>query len=225
MSAPDLTPRAPVTVDLARTDPARLYDAAYYRSGCSLEGYDAYGRHEPWLSFFGNAADRIVRRYQPRTAIDIGCAFGLLVEALCDRGVDAYGVDVSPYAVSNARDDMADRLWVQSVVDPIPVFSGAERYDLAICIEVLEHLPPEQAEAAIANICSISDRVLFSSSPDDFDEPTHFNVLPASDWLTLFAACGFVPAWRSSARYVSPHAFVVERRSVSRRGVLGRLLG
>ena len=218
------TQRRSDTVDLARTDPARLNDATYYRTGRSLDGDDAFGRHEPWLSFFDKVAERIVRRYEPRNAIDVGCAFGLLVEALCDRGVEAFGLDVSTHAISMARADMKDRLWVQSVHDPIPVFSGSERYDLAICIEVLEHLPPEQAETAIANICAISDRVLFSSTPDDFDDPTHFNVLPMSDWLTLFAAYGFFPAWRSSARFVSRHAFVVERRE-PRRGVLGRLLG
>ncbi|MCB2134196.1 MAG: hypothetical protein KDD96_19040, partial [Rhodobacteraceae bacterium] len=92
------TQRRSDTVELARTDPARLNDATYYRTGRSLDGDDAFGRHEPWLSFFDKVAERIVRRYEPRNAIDVGCAFGLLVEALCDRGVEAFGLDVSTHA-------------------------------------------------------------------------------------------------------------------------------
>jgi SAM-dependent methyltransferase len=216
--------RVAATVDQARKDPASLYDEGYYQNGCSEDGYEEYGRHEPWLSHFGNAAKKIVRRYKPKTAVDVGCAFGLIIEALCDLGVDAYGFDISPFAISNARTDMTDRLRVHSILEPVPLRAGGKKYDLAICIEVLEHLPPEQAETAIANLCAASDRVLFSSSPDDFDEPTHFNVLPTAEWLKMFAAQGFVPGKYKEADYIAKHAFVVEREGL-RRGLLGKLFG
>lgn len=216
--------RPEATVDRAREDPASLYDETYYKTGYATDTEAAYGRHEPWLSHFAGAAKHITRRYHPKSAVDVGCAFGLMVEALCDRGVDAYGFDVSPYAVANARTDMSDRLRVHSILDPVPLRAGGKKYDIAICIEVLEHLPPEQAEKAIANLCAASDRVLFSSSPDDFEEPTHFNVLPVDEWLKLFAAQGFVPGKYKDAMYIAPHAFVVERPK-TRTGLLGRILG
>jgi hypothetical protein len=91
------------------------------------------------------------------------------------------------------------------------VHCDEERYDLIVCIEVLEHLPPEATEPAILNICSACDRVLFSSSPDDFDEPTHFNVRPTEEWMALFEAQGFRAARPVWAPFVSTHAFVMER--------------
>jgi len=215
--------RATATSEKSRTNPESLYGADYYAGGYATGTGDEYGRHEPWLSFFNRVAENIVKNHKPKRVADIGCAFGLLVEALCDRGVDAYGFDLSPYAISNARNDMKDRLKVHSILEPIPLVDGC-KYDLVICIEVLEHLPPEQAQAAIVNLCSAGDRIIFSSTPDDFDEPTHFNVLPTEEWLALFAKNYFFPAKKPQARYIAPHTFVVEKH-VRRRGFIDQMFG
>jgi len=183
----DETHEKAAKLDLARTNPAALYDAEYYESGYDKNDPEAYGRHEPWLSFFKSGARVIDRTFRPKTVIDIGCAYGLLVEALCDRKIDAYGLDVSPYAIENARPDMTDRLFVHSITDPVP-------------------------DLAIDNICATSDRILFSSSPDDFEEPTHFNVLPTDTWLEKFKARGFVPSpVMPVAEFIAPQARIVER--------------
>ena len=65
-----------------------------------------------------------------------------------------------------------------SVADPIE-----GRYDLVTCIEVLEHMPEAEAIRAIAAMTKATDRILFSSSPSDFNEPTHVNVHRAIYWL------------------------------------------
>lgn len=197
-------------LEIARTDPGQLYGAEYYGEGYEKGTSHKYGRHDPWLTFFKGIARRINRNFRPKTVADVGCAYGLLVEALVDKGVDAYGFDVSSYAIGNSRPDIQNRLTVHSLFDPIPLRDG-KKYDLAVCIEVLEHIPPESAELAIKNLCACSDRILFSSSPDDFDEPTHFNVLPTDAWLKMFAKHGFLPAKRGyMATYVAQQARVVE---------------
>ena len=219
--------RETANIDLARHSPEDLYDAEYYKDGCDVDGYADYGRSEKWTQFFGNAAKKIKRRYGPGTVADVGCAFGLLTEALVDLGVDAYGFDVSPYAIGNAREDMKDRLRVHSIFEPVPLRATGEKYDMTICIEVLEHLPPEMTDQAIDNLCATSERILFSSSPDDFDEPTHFNVLPTEAWLEKFAARGYFPSPHGAvADFIAPHARVVETALAKppRRSFLSRLL-
>ena len=229
----DETQEKAAKLDLARTNPAALYDAEYYESGYDKNDPEAYGRHEPWLSFFKSGARVIDRTFRPKTVIDIGCAYGLLVEALCDRKIDAYGLDVSPYAIENARADMTDRLFVHSITDPVPLHKnkkGVEaKYDMAVCIEMLEHLPEDITDLAIDNICATSDRILFSSSPDDFEEPTHFNVLPTDIWLEKFKARGFAPSpVMPVAEFIAPQARIVERpgtpigtRGLSLKGLFG----
>ena len=92
-----------------------LYNEEYYQN---YNG-DDYGRNEKWLSFFGNIADNIVEKIQPKTVLDIGCAYGLLVESLRDRGCEAYGIDVSDYALSRARDDVLKYLSVDTILRPM----------------------------------------------------------------------------------------------------------
>jgi 2-polyprenyl-3-methyl-5-hydroxy-6-metoxy-1,4-benzoquinol methylase len=65
-------------------------------------------------------------------------------------------------------------------------------YDLNVAIEVLEHLTAEDGKKAIQNLCKLSNRVLFSSTPDDHEEPTHQNVQPLKYWIKLFEDNGFV---------------------------------
>ncbi len=133
---------------------------------------------------------------------------GMLVEALWDRGIEAHGVDLSPYAISQVRPDMRPYCRVGSLTEPIE-----GRYDLVTCIEVLEHMPHEEASIAIDGLTGVTDTILFSSSPVDFNEPTHFNVQPPIAWLKMFADHGFWPDLGFDATFISPQAFLVRRRT------------
>src|SRR5918999_662007 len=115
------------------------FDAHYFAHSCG----QPYCRNEHWLRFFGAIADRIVRDIAPARALDAGCALGLLVEALRARGVDAQGIDVSEYAIAHVHDSVKAHCRVGSVAGDL-----GGRYDLIVCIEVLEHMPAAEAEAA-----------------------------------------------------------------------------
>jgi SAM-dependent methyltransferase len=177
------------------------YDAYYFAHDCGRP----YQRDEAWLGFFGGIADQIVRQIGPRTVLDAGCAMGFLVESLRDRGVEAYGLDVSEYAIQRVRPDIRRYCWVGSVTDALP-----QRYDLIVCIEVLEHLAPGEADVAIANLCAHTDDALFSSTPLDYKEATHVNVQPPEHWADLFARhslyrdvdfdAGFITPWAARFR-------------------------
>ena len=139
--------------------------------------------------------------------LDVGCALGFLVEAFWDRGVEAWGFDVSPYAIGQVRRDMQPYCRVASAVDPI---EGA--YDLITCIEVLEHLPEAEASQAARNITHATSTLLFSSTPNDVQEATHFNVRPVISWLRLFQDLGFSPDLTFDASFVCSHAMLLRRR-------------
>ncbi len=184
-------------------DLSNLFDANYYRTGLGFP----YERNDHWLNFFGAIADEIIRSLKPQTVFDAGCAMGFLVESLWDRGVEAYGVDVSSFAISQVRRDVQRHCREGSLVDPIE-----GRYDLVTCIEVLEHLLPEETEAVIGNLAAITDTILFSSSPTDVTEATHFNVRPVIGWLKLFAEAGFSPDCVFDASFVAPHAMLLRKQ-------------
>ena len=158
------------------------FDAHYFEHGCGRP----YRRDDHWLAHFARIADRIVAGIAPARVLDAGCAIGLLVEALRDRGVEAWGVDVSAWAIANVPEPVRAFCREGSIAAPFD-----RRYDLITCIEVVEHMPAADGEAAIANLCAHADDVLFSSSPVDYREPTHVNVQPPEHWGELFARHGF----------------------------------
>jgi 2-polyprenyl-3-methyl-5-hydroxy-6-metoxy-1,4-benzoquinol methylase len=194
----------------ARGEPT--YDRFYYLHYMgSPDSGGEYSRSEHWLRFFGYLADRMVADIGPGSALDAGCAMGILVESLRDRGVEAYGLDVSDYALERVREDVKPYCTNASVVAPLP-----RRYDLIICIETLEHLAPFDAERAVANICAHTDDVIFSSTPGHFKEPTHLNVRPPSYWAELFARHGLERDLDYDVSgYIAPWAVRFRRQGLS----------
>ncbi len=121
--------------------------------------------------------------------------------------MEAYGVDVSEYAIAQVHPTVRAYCRVGGAAAPF-----GRRYDLITCIEVLEHMPPEQAQEAIANLCAHADGVLFSSSPFDYAEVTHFNVQPPEYWARLFAQQGFFRAVDVDAGFLTPWAVYFRRQ-------------
>src|SRR5215469_3567995 len=117
-----MTNEAPTanSLPLAENAPNTLdpqYGRDYYDTYGQL-GRGAYTRENPyWLWFFSRIAEEIVRRLKPRRVLDVGCAKGFLVECLRDRGIEAFGFDISEYAISEVRHDIKPYCWVGSGAD------------------------------------------------------------------------------------------------------------
>lgn len=183
---------------------ARHFDAHYYANCCGRP----YVRDEEWLRFFGTIADRIAADIRPSRVLDAGCAIGLLVETLRTRGIEAEGIDLSGYAIEQSDASVRPHLRVGSIVEEL-----TGRYDLIVSIEVLEHMPPDQAAAAVGNFCRHADDILFSSSPTDFGEATHVNVRPPEYWAELFARHGCIRDVEYDASFIVPWAVRYRRRA------------
>jgi glycosyltransferase involved in cell wall biosynthesis/SAM-dependent methyltransferase len=196
--------------DLQQAEPtpesgSSLYGPEYYASHCGPITYDRSQPH--WLEFFGVIADELIRAFRPRTVFDAGCAHGFLVESFWDRGVKASGRDISEFAVSQVRPDVRSYCTAGDLTEPIEGW-----YDLVTSIEVLEHMSEADGAHAIANMVAVTDRIVFSSSPDDFTESTHVNVRPPLYWLQAFAAHNFAPVIDVALPSITPYALAFERR-------------
>ncbi len=183
---------------------AEIFDERYFAQGC---GPIPYGHSPKWLALFAAMAERIVSDLAPTSVLDAGCAMGLLVEALRARGVQAWGVDVSGYALSKAEPGIRPFCRQASITTPLPA-DMPQRYDLVVSIEVLEHLHQEASECAVRNLAGYADEFLFSSSPDDTDTASHFNVQPATYWTNQFAQAGMLRDTRFDASIITPWAML-----------------
>jgi 2-polyprenyl-3-methyl-5-hydroxy-6-metoxy-1,4-benzoquinol methylase len=210
-SSPRRKPEASAAEAIEAKGATISYDKHYFAHYCDATktGTLAYERNGHWLRFFGTIADRIVSDIRPRSVLDAGCAMGFLVEALRDRGVEAFGVDISEYAISQVRADIKPYCRQGSITEPL-----AERYDLIVSIEVLEHLPTEDAIRAVGNLCEATDDFIFSSTPIDYQEITHLNVQPPEWWTELFARHSFFrDVDYDPSTYLSPWAVRYRRTS------------
>jgi SAM-dependent methyltransferase len=187
---------------LVSSDTAVFYGPEYHDNYACSAGLS----HEDWLRYFGGLAEQIVLRLDPKTVLDVGCAKGLLVECLRDRGIEAYGLDISEYAISKARPDVRPYCWVASAADAI-----ADEYDLIVCTEVCEHLPEAEANEAVRQMTSHSKMILFSSTPGCFEDPTHINLHPEIDWLRLFARFSFAPDDNVSIPFLPAWAMLLRK--------------
>jgi SAM-dependent methyltransferase len=192
--------------DVAASQPALEFGDYYYAHDCGT----AYERNDHWNGFFGAIASRIASDLQPTSVLDAGCAIGMLVEQLRKIGVDAYGIDVSEWAIDQVPDEIRPYCRRASLTEPID-----RRYDLITCIEVIEHIPAPDAATAVEQLCRATDRILVSSSPWDYAEPTHVNVRPPEDWAAMFARNGFVRDLDFDASFLTPWASLYVRSTAA----------
>jgi len=187
-------------------NPPLMFDEYYYSHDCG----NPCRRDETWLTFFDQIAKRIIEQFEPKTVLDAGCAWGFLVEAFRKHRVEAFGVDISEYAIQNIHPDIKPYCWMGSLTDPL-----FREYDLITCIEVLEHMPLREAETAIENLCSHTNVIVFSSTPFDYKEATHVNVHDPEYWAEQFARYGFYRDMEADMSFITAWAvsYVKEKRT------------
>ena len=151
-------------------------------------------------------ADGIVRDLRPASVLDAGCAMGFLVEALRERGVEAWGVDISEYAISKVHESVAGGSSRVPGRAPLP---GALRPD---CLH-------RGAGAPAAGRNQRRDRqplrrqrpAAVLRTPDDYEEATHLNVQPPEAWSALIAREGLLRDVERDASYITPWATLYTR--------------
>lgn len=191
-----------------------IYNSDYYHNYNGSEtGRGEYASCEQLIAAFARIAAHLVELYHPQTVLDIGCASGLLVNALRQLGVEAFGVDVSEYAIQTAPDAVREFCIAADVTKGLPP-SLCRRFDLVTNLEMAEHLHEEDLTGFLDVLCESGDRIVFSSSPSDFTERTHFNVQQPEYWCKKFAQHGFYRNLFTDLTCIAPWAMVFERTVV-----------
>ena len=126
----------------------------------------------------------LVRWFQPKSVIDLGCGAGNWLATAIELGIhDVVGVDGE--WVKNA--DLAipsEHLVIHDLRTP---FRISRRFDLALSLEVAEHLPASSAAEFIESLCGLSDVVVFSAAIPGQGGRRHLNEQWPSYWARHFA--------------------------------------
>ena len=132
---------------------SRQYGRQYF-DGSRKYGYGGYYYDGRWIK----VAEYIKKKYRLKKkskVLDIGCAKGFLVKDLLDQGVDAYGLEISNYAIENSMPETYGRIHKGSAKTlPFPNKS----FDLVLAINVIHNLSKQDCLKAIKEIVRVSKK-------------------------------------------------------------------
>lgn len=120
------------------------------------------------------------------SVVDVGCGEGWWAYEFTKHGIeDVVGIDGDYVdggpAIPRLPHDLSKPL------DGIVV----RRFDLAVCLEVAEHLPEKRAASFVSDIVGIAPTVLFSAAMPRQGGTGHVNCQPPQYWADLFASYGY----------------------------------
>lgn len=179
------------------------YDADYFLRG-KESGKSLYTDYR-WMPDLTISMVRALIAYlgidRHDTILDFGCARGYTVRAFRELGYNAYGYDVSKWAVENADEIVRPSL----TTEPELAFNSMLDYDWVIAKDVLEHV--ENLDRTIDQLKRVTNRGIFVVVPlahgREYDVPeyekdvTHIHRRPLSWWVGHFHQAG----WSVEARY------------------------
>ena len=144
-----------------------MYEASYFGVGRDpsgdRRGRSGYATYDRVSSNADVAAYLLWRNFRAQRTLDVGCATGFVVEALRELGVDAYGCDVSRYAVEHAAPGALGYVRVGDPLRGLPYGDG--EFDLVSALEILEHLPPDRVPEALSELRRVCGGVIYATIP------------------------------------------------------------
>jgi hypothetical protein len=122
--------------------------------------------------------------------VDVGCGIGTWAAEFSRLGVTTVlGVD-GAYVDRNQLKIPADAFIERDLVAPIRL---EQRFDLAISLEVAEHLPSNRASSFVRDLTDLAPAVVFSAAIPFQGGTHHINERWATYWSDLFEVQGFRP--------------------------------
>lgn len=178
--------------------PAEYYDKDYFEGNPAQHksNYTVYGGYTATQMGrnYTSLAERVVRPFRTppgSTVLEVGCAYGYLVQMLRRMGYDAYGMDISEFALSQADPEVRPYLIRADVSDWIPHHPlTMERWHLITSMDVLEHAESkEEAQRILYRLAEHCDHqvhfVTTIDSPFFHSDPSHGVAIRLEDWLAI----------------------------------------
>lgn len=143
----------------------------------------------------GLVAGAIYEIFKPASLADLGCGCGVYSHLFKLKGARVLAIDgVLPPAEHSFPVEIIQR----DLTAPLENTWGG--FDLALCLEVAEHIPEEFTGTFLGNLTAFSDRLVLSAAPPGQDGHHHVNEQPRRYWAQKLAALGFAYNRRASGR-------------------------
>jgi SAM-dependent methyltransferase len=131
-----------------------VYNKEYFENGLEIgiSGYENYHWIPEKTLKEAKAIIRLLSIKKEDSVLDFGCAKGFLVRALRDCSINAYGCDISKYALENA-DELAK---------PYLKESYSNKFDFIVSRNTLEHLTEQELRYYMNYFSQLSNTIFFT---------------------------------------------------------------
>jgi ubiquinone/menaquinone biosynthesis C-methylase UbiE len=179
---------------------SREYGYSYF-DGPREYGYGGYRYDGRWKTVAKDMVEHFNLKPGDRV-LDIGCAKGFLIKDLMSLGIDAYGIDISEYALANCEPEVVGRLHL-GTAEKLPFPDNS--FSAAFSINTLHNLPRGECKKAIQEIERIAPGKGFIQV-DSFLNPQQKEIFESwvltakfydypSGWEQLFLEAEYTGDW------------------------------
>lgn len=128
---------------------------------------------------------------KPESVVDLGCGVGAFLKSFKDLGVRrVLGIDNHDVFQSSVPKYLEKNEFMNTSLE-VPI-ELPEKFDLAICLEVAEHLNPDCSEILADNLIKLSDVILFSAAIPFQKGENHLNEQWPDYWQNIFRERDFL---------------------------------
>lgn len=144
-------------------------------------GYSFYERKYPWYEhLYTPLMDRLKpNQYVGKKTLEIACAKGYIVEEWRKLGIDAWGIDISQYAIDEASEEVKPYLLVADARTELANYNNKE-FDLVFSSGFFECLEESELASVISETNRITKYQYHCFMPDA--NPEYYLFRPLSWW-------------------------------------------
>ncbi|MFA5000533.1 MAG: class I SAM-dependent methyltransferase [Patescibacteria group bacterium] len=155
-----------------------IYDQKFFQNTLKLEADSASA-----------AVAVFYEQFKPKSVIDIGCGCGIYLKHFVERGVEIVGYDGSPAALKESL--VGDKIKMFDLAKPLRL---KKKFDLALCLEVAEHLEEKDADTLVETLTNLSETIIFTAAVPGQGPRSigHINEQWPEYWIAKFAVKDFV---------------------------------
>lgn len=155
-----------------------IYDAAFFKEWGRLnDDYCDTARH---------VAQVVYDEFKPKRMVDFGAGCGVYADFFRRKGVDVVALDG---VVCPPEYAFPGEVHIRDFTVPFKNEWGT--FDMALCLEVAEHLHDEDADTFVENLIQFAPRIALSAAPPNQGGTHHVNEQPKRYWKAKLEARGF----------------------------------
>jgi O-antigen biosynthesis protein len=150
---------------------------------------DFYKMHVPWQADYDLISRWIHENVSGNIFGDIGCGNGYIIQNLYNEyNKKVWGVDGSDFFMKNIDTSILPMVRRVDLTGRIKL----DEADVAICLEVAEHIPMQFSDTLVKNIVSTKAKTLiFTAAPPGQEGVNHINLQLPEFWLEKFEKYGY----------------------------------